>query len=447
MELITAQKAKTISTPLPRFFKELPEEENWSFTEYSPAETSKLTHCYHRYPAKFIPQLVEKLMDEYLGVREEAVVNDLFMGSGTTIVCAIARGYKATGTDINDVAYLMTKAKATPITPGVLEDEVGQALEDLESVLTYQGVLSPSLRTLTPYIPGNERIDYWFEPKIKQRLGVILARIREVEDERIKTFLLCGFSHILKNCSRWSMSSTKPTISKRKIPADPLYIFKSHIKKMVVRNREFYNIVPKKVRENIDDYLIIKCGDAREQLCEDNSVDIQITSSPYVTSYEYADLHQLSTIWLEYTDSLLEYRRKFMGSAYTQRKETSFSSTTGRQIVEQLKERDKKMSEEVAIFFHDMEECFEKTYRILKPGGRACYVIGDTALRGIPILNAEVFAESMQNVGFTIERVIKRRIPSKILPQTRDSKTGKFCRADAADNHAYPHEFIVIGRK
>ncbi len=38
-------------------------EENWSFIEYKPSDTSKLTHCYHRYPAKFIPQLVERLMD------------------------------------------------------------------------------------------------------------------------------------------------------------------------------------------------------------------------------------------------------------------------------------------------------------------------------------------------------------------------------------------------
>jgi hypothetical protein len=37
-------------------------EEDWSFIEYKPSDTSKLTHCYHRYPAKFIPQLVERLM-------------------------------------------------------------------------------------------------------------------------------------------------------------------------------------------------------------------------------------------------------------------------------------------------------------------------------------------------------------------------------------------------
>lgn len=446
-ETITVKKESSLSKLLPKFFKDLPEGEEWSFSEYSLSQTSKLTHCYHRYPAKFIPQLTERLMDDYLGNRQDAVVNDLFMGSGTTIVCAIARGFKAIGTDINNIAYLMTKAKATPIDPELLEKDVGKVLEDLESMLIHQNVPFSSSKTIASYIPSNERIDYWFERDIKEKLGIILARIRKVKEKKVRTFLLCGFSHILKNCSRWSMASTKPTISKDKKCANPLDVFKKHIVKMMRKNKEFYNLVPEKVRDNINDYLGIKCGDARNQPCGDNSVDIQITSSPYVTSYEYADLHQLSTIWLEYTNSLLEYRRKFMGSAYTERKETFCSSDVGHEIVRQLEEKDRKMAEEVAIFFHDMEEAFKESYRILKPGARACYVIGNTVLRGVDILNAEVFAESMQTVGFEIDRVIKRKIPSKILPQTRDKKTGKFTSNHKADFHAYPVEYIVIGKK
>jgi sulfatase maturation enzyme AslB (radical SAM superfamily) len=76
-------------------FKAKEIDKEWSFIEYKPSDTSKLTHCYHRYPAKFIPQLVEKLMDEYLRDIDEPHVNDLFMGSGTTLACAISRGYRA----------------------------------------------------------------------------------------------------------------------------------------------------------------------------------------------------------------------------------------------------------------------------------------------------------------------------------------------------------------
>jgi hypothetical protein len=39
---------------------------------------------------------------------------------------------------------------------------------------------------------------------------------------------------------------------------------------------------------------------------------MQITSSPYVTSYEYADLHQLTTIWLQPEVNLKEYKSEFI---------------------------------------------------------------------------------------------------------------------------------------
>lgn len=36
------------------------------FASYKPLDTCKWTQNYHRYPAEFIPQLVENLIDEYV---------------------------------------------------------------------------------------------------------------------------------------------------------------------------------------------------------------------------------------------------------------------------------------------------------------------------------------------------------------------------------------------
>ena len=59
-------------------------DDSWSFVECGRKDTSKWTHGYHRYPAKFIPQIVEKLFDEYI-TDSNAHINDPFFGSGTTI--------------------------------------------------------------------------------------------------------------------------------------------------------------------------------------------------------------------------------------------------------------------------------------------------------------------------------------------------------------------------
>jgi hypothetical protein len=115
--------------------------------------------------------------------------------------------------------------------------------------------------------------------------------------------------------------------------------------------------------------------------------------------------------------------------------------------VEEMTLKDKKKAKEIEAYFIDMEEVFDESYRILKNGGRCCYVIGDTKLKGINILNSEVFAESLQYSGFKLDRIIKREIPSKILPQKRDNLTGRFAKNNNANSEAYPVEYIVIGKK
>lgn len=451
MQTITLEKSHTKSRILSPdhildLFKQTKISSDWSFEGITPSQTSKLTHCYHRYPAKFIPQLVEKLMDEYLVGYGPFHVNDLFMGSGTTLACAITRGYFASGTDINYSAELITKAKCTPIEPTILKNKVGKFIDDLSFLEDKTLFISSRYK---PQIPRSkiERIEYWFKPKTIEELGIILSRINNEKDEDVRLFLKCCFSHILKTCSRWLMSSTKPTIDKNKQISKPLVAFKKHIKKMVKGNGFFCSLAPEEVKRNINKYLIVRRQDARRQPVKDNTVDIQITSSPYVTSYEYADLHQLTTIWLEPETDLKEYKKQFIGTSAKTNGTRILESQIGKDIVNKLYRIDKKMADEVEAFFVDMQECFDETYRILKDGGRCCYVIGNTKLKGVDILNAEVFAESMQYPGFKIGRIIKREIPSKILPTNRDAKTGRFAANRDADSFAYPTEYIVIGGK
>ena len=419
-------------------------DENWSFVECKPSETGKWTHDYHRYPAKFIPQLVERLIDEYVS-RKDAHINDPFYGCGTTIVTAISRGFKVSGTDINKIAHLITKVKSTPIEPDYLDNKVNQFL--LTCVEATQKILYK--RRTEPLIPKRhiERINYWFTEENKVELGKILRIIYKEDNKNIRNFLLVAFSHILKNCSIWLQGSTKPTKDLEKKPPEPYEALRKHLKKMQKGNKAFYDIVPPKVRDNLDDYLKINPTDAKCQSVPPDSVDLIVSSSPYVTSYEYADLHQLSTIWLDLAEDLTEYKKEFIGTAYKKYENKKLRSKLGLDIVNKMWGINQKRTKEIEAFFVDMEEVFDESFRILKSGGRCCYVIGDTRLKGVDILNAEVFAESLQYSGFKLDRIIKREIPSKILPQKRDERTGRFASNNNANSEAYPIEYIVIGLK
>jgi len=408
MEILKLKNSVLTENEILDKFKYKNVDNEWSFSEYKQSDTSKWTNCYHRYPAKFIPQLVEKLFDEYIKT-QNAHINDPFMGSGTTLVSAIARGYKASGTDINKIAYLMTKVKTTPIEPIYLNEKIEKFLKSIYCIN----------KSIEPLIPENHknRIDYWFREEEKYELGKILRIIYSEIDDKVKDFLLVAFSNILKNCSIWLQGSTKPTRDFKKIPNKPFEVLKKHLKKMQIGNYNFYKIVPSKVKNNIIDYLNIGIYDARNQPVPDASVDLIISSSPYVTSYEYADLHQLSTIWLDLADNLNEYKKDFIGTSYKVHKDKKLRSKIAIDIVNNMYKKSKKFSKEIEAFFIDMEEVFDESYRILKYGGRCCYVIGDTKLKGVDILNAEVFKESLKYSGFKIDRIIKREISLIILLQ------------------------------
>ncbi len=266
-------------------------DDSWSFKELGRVQTSYLTHDYHRYPAKFIPQLTARLIKENSQIGD--LVCDPFMGSGTALVEAIINGRRAYGTDINPVAMLISRAKTTPIEPTLLKCQISPLLGEIKAVVgrKHRGqvplLISPDDLDIT--IPDNKRLEYWFPEKQKMDLAIILSRIRRIEDQKVRTFLLCAFSNILKGCSRWMMKSVKPTIDKNKIINDAYKSFVLQTRRMIIKNEEFWKILGTKEVDCVIDNV-----DAHNMRINDNSATLIVTSPPYVTSYEYADLHQLT---------------------------------------------------------------------------------------------------------------------------------------------------------
>jgi DNA modification methylase len=407
---------------------------SWSFSDKTRKDTAYITHGYHRYPAKFIPQIVSRLAEKY--TKEGDLVIDPFGGCGTTLVESKVMGRPSIGVDINPVAVLITKVKITPIDPKKIEKALSSLKEKLD---TYN-------ENTKIKVPKHERIDYWFKSEEKRKLAFIFAEISKLKGQEIRNFFYCGFSNILKNCSIWMQKSNKPTRDLNKKPSEPIQTFYKQIKMMMRGNARFYELLKEKSYLEISSRVY--CTDARTIPVKNNSVSLIVTSPPYVTSYEYADLHQLTALWLEYTKDLSNFRKRFIGTSYHNKKDLVLNSTLAEKIRDELLKKDKKTAEEVSTYFSEMNQVFVEMKRILKKGGKTCIVIGNTSLKGVEILNAEVFAEQLQNLGLKIADIIKREIPSKNLPSVRDEKTGKFAKAsDKNKISVYPTEYILIMEK
>jgi DNA modification methylase len=417
-------------------------DESWSFRQLRRTQTSYLTHDYHKYPAKFIPQLAKRLIRE--NSKPGDLICDPFMGSGTTLLEAILNSRRAYGSDIHPLSVLISKAKTTSIEPNYLKEQISSLLIGINADLENKRseVKIPQTVDLGSFIPDNKKIDYWFPEGQKRDLGIILSRINCIDDQKIRTFLLCAFSNILKVCSRWMMKSIKPTIDRHKIIANAYRSLAIQTKRMSIKNEELWK---KMGTKQVD--CIIHNADARKINVQDQSAALVVTSPPYVTSYEYMDLHQLSAIWLRYIDRLLDFRSKFIGSIHKTSCHGKLYSKLAKAIVNELGVIDIREANAVEQYFFEMQECFHEMHRVLKQRGRICIIIGDTQLRRVSINNADVFIESMHEIGFKTHKVIKRAVPNKILPLTRDEKTGRFCTTLGANRLAYPSEYILIMEK
>lgn len=404
----------------------------WAFAESR--STDFWTHGYHRYPAKFIPQVVKKLLETYTAPGDK--VGDVFAGCGTTLVECKVHGLNSVGVDINPVAKLITDAKINPIKPALLLSAyvaLTQEIADFNASETYAASDHP-------------RIDYWFRAEEKNKIAFLYSLILDIEHRRTQDFFLCALSNILKNCSRWLQDSTKPQTDSKKTPADPFAAFRVHVNKMMKRNALFYQKL--KDDRNLQMACTIKLADARRTRIRANSLNAIITSPPYVTSYEYADIHQLTGYWFEYISDISSFRKNFIGTFYSQNKELTVKSELAKRIVTKLTSKDRRLAAEVANYFNDMYDVALEMHRILTPDGVVCLVVGNTTLRNFKVNSAEAFAEMLSLTGFKIDQVIKRKITSKHIPTIRNKVNGKFAKPDAANSKkVYPDEFIIIARK
>jgi len=412
---------------------------NWSFAELKRVETLWGPHGYHRYPAKFIPQLVRPIIDSYSV--SGLLVADPFLGSATTGIEALRSGRRFWGADINPVALFISQAKCTPISPELLSiywEQLEKRITGLKRIGRRTLKESEKARILKIDIARanpEERFAYWFPTEHAQILKQLLHLINEVPDRTINAFFLCGFSNILRGSSIWLSGSTKPQKDLNKYLADPVDSFLRQSRDMIRRNTLYWEdlLRSNQIPQNLSDQCTIGLHDARHLPLDDGVVDLIVTSPPYATCYQYLDIHQLTQLWFERYNILpkVNLHHGCIGELRISASNELISTTsTGSTIADRALAQLEKMGIEsnkkginrearaLHNYFHDMNAVVKEFARVIALEKYLVLIIGDSYKCGVTIPTSDALCEMATASEFQLESRIVRKVPVRVLVST-----------------------------
>jgi hypothetical protein len=243
----------------------------------------------HPFPARMAPELaLDRLPRPQAGSFR---VLDPMMGSGTIPVLAAMRQHEAVGFDLDPLAVLIAQAWGRPLIVSMFMHaarEVAHSARERED----DEYCHPDPKT-------QEFIDYWFDRRTQLRLAALARAILD-QPKGPQALLWCAFSRLITtkdaSASRVrDVSHSRPHRVRTHASFDPVdrFVFSAEVvlKRHCALGR----------RRPLPQALRLDSADARALPLPDRSVDVVMTSPPYLQAIDYMRGHRFSLVWMGYS--------------------------------------------------------------------------------------------------------------------------------------------------
>lgn len=356
-----------------------------------------LTHGIHKYPAKFFPELPRWIIKRYSEKCD--MILDPFMGSGTTNLEASLLGRHSIGVDVDPFSRFIASVKTTVLP----YHDLFVAWYSLRNrVLGYS---EPSHLDGVPEFPYR---DNWFRSYILKELAHIKTEIQNTDATKsVKDFFLVCFSSIIRQVSEADNNCTRTVVRKtleKKVwqnMAIDLFIKRA--------DTQVENMAQLSAQKPTGNVFIPDNADARSMpVVMDESIDLALTSPPYVNAVDYPRTHQLEIYWLGFANgSLQPLKKHHVGTEAVYAKDYAELHKTACEqadlTIKKIYEVDPRRAFIATKYVWDMFDNLKEVYRVLKPGAVYAIVVGNNLIRGIEFETWRYLLSEAPKIGYEIE--------------------------------------------
>ncbi|HEX8771153.1 MAG TPA: hypothetical protein VF711_10340, partial [Acidimicrobiales bacterium] len=245
----------------------------------------------HPFPARMAPDIALRWVVRRKDSRPLRIL-DPMCGSGTVLSMASEHGHTAVGYDLDPLAVLMSHVAVAPVDRARLEG----AATDVTSV---------ARRSRAGALPWRDEetrsfARYWFGERQRLQLTRLARSVNAVEDFTTRSVLQVALSRVIVTKSpKASLAADTSHSRPHRVIDSSEYDVVGGFEQSV---RQLGNLLDK--RTLVGD-AVVKHGDARCLDVADGTIDLVVTSPPYLTAIDYLRGHRLALIWFGYSVSEL----------------------------------------------------------------------------------------------------------------------------------------------